>query len=273
MLLAIQIAFNKSVLRKEEETVAINSELSDFLMGMSLEETTFVCINVGDRMIGTQPVCGQLWFQENRRRTATSTSLPGMRVSKEEVGLSGISNALTWLPVCEENDYVQNLEYKRPGQRVIIYPDFLSKLGLALATRNLGIDPCEEHWPVYEAILIQSESWNDGCHQIIIPESDSRLRQREETNGKISDWMEEAKTIAVARYRRVLEDSPEISSSEDAAEYSEYGKEYSDMRTADMRGEDGKPILARATMTTEQANRSRQQGGQGTMSGTGRQDV
>jgi hypothetical protein len=48
------------------------------------------------------------------------------------------------------------------------------------------------------------------------------------------------------------------------------------MYTADMLDKEGKPILARATMTTEQADRLRNQergGGHGTMSGTGSQDV
>jgi hypothetical protein len=60
------------------------------------------------------------------------------------------------------------------------------------------MNPCE-------AILILSESWKDECRPIISPESDSRLAQWEETNGKISDWMEETETTATAGYRRVLE--------------------------------------------------------------------
>jgi hypothetical protein len=77
--------------------------------------------------------------------------------------------------------------------------------------------------------------------------------------------MEEAKTIAMAGYRRVLEDGQEVRSSESAAWDSEHGEEYSDldMYTLDMLDENGKPVLGRATMTTEQANRLRKQGKEG----------
>jgi hypothetical protein len=50
----------------------------------------------------------------------------------------------------------------------------------------------------------------------------------------------------------------------------------SEMYTTDMLDEEGKPVLARATMSTEQANQLRKSGmagGQDTPSGAGRQDV
>jgi hypothetical protein len=108
-------------MKKEEEISAINPELSDFLMGMSLERLTFVCVNSGNRMRGTHPICGQLWTQKNRQMTATSTILPGMGTPKEEVILSGIVDAITWRHTLEENDYEQRPNYMRLGQRVVMY--------------------------------------------------------------------------------------------------------------------------------------------------------
>lgn len=120
--------------------------------------------------------CGQLWIQENRR-TTTRTAIPGMRMSKEEGALSGIADALTWRHALEENDYEQNPNHMWSGHRVIAYPDFLSKLGLVLTTRNFGMDPCEASWPEYEAILIQSDSWNDeGRPRVIHASSKGRKR-------------------------------------------------------------------------------------------------
>jgi hypothetical protein len=54
--------------------------------------------------------------------------------------------------------------------------------------------------------------------------------------------MEEAKSIAVAGHRRVLEDGTEICSSKSATEYSEHGEQYldSDMYAPDMLDESGK---------------------------------
>jgi hypothetical protein len=92
----------------------------------------------------------------------------------------------------------------------------------------------------------------------------------------VEEWREEAKTIAVAGYRRVLEDGPEFCSSETSVEYSDHGDELTGMYAPDLLDEHGKPVLARATLTTEQANVLRNEGmagGLGTVSGAGRQDL
>jgi hypothetical protein len=86
--------------------------------------------------------------------------------------------------------------------------------------------------------------------------------------------MEEAKTIAVADYRRALEGGPEICPSESTAEHNEHGEEYSDsdMCTPGMLDGNGKPVLTKAMMTTEHADRLRRQGragGTDTFSGDG----
>jgi hypothetical protein len=90
------------------------------------------------------------------------------------------------------------------------------------------------------------------------------------------EWITVARSIAVAGYRRVLEDGHEICSSESSAEYSDHGEELSDAYVGDMFEENGKPVLARAVMTTEQAERIRNRGRAGgpvTVSGAGRQEV
>jgi hypothetical protein len=68
--------------------------------------------------------------------------------------------------------------------------------------------------------------------------------------------MEDAKRIAVAGYRQVLEDGPEFCSSEIEAEYRDHGEQWTDaeMYTPGMLGKDGKPIHGRARLRTEQAN-------------------
>jgi hypothetical protein len=81
--------------------------------------------------------------------TATSTSVEGVGNAREEVCPSGIADALSWRHVLETNDYEQNPDYKRPGLRIVVYPEFLTKLGLVLASGNLGMDPCDERLPAY----------------------------------------------------------------------------------------------------------------------------
>jgi hypothetical protein len=60
---------------------------------------------------------------------------------------------------------------------------------------------------------------------------------------KVSIWMQEAEQIAVAGYKRVLENGPEKCSSESDSENSDHGEawEYSEMYTPDMLSPDGKP--------------------------------
>jgi hypothetical protein len=55
-----QIAFDKRVLKNEDEVAGITSSISGFLQGIDLEQPVFICVTVGERMRGTQPVCGQL---------------------------------------------------------------------------------------------------------------------------------------------------------------------------------------------------------------------
>jgi hypothetical protein len=68
--------------------------------------------------------------------------------------------------------------------------------------------------------------------------------------------MEDAKRIAVAGHKQVFEDGPEFYSSESESEYSDHGKKWADetMYAPDMMDAKGKPDLAKARLTTEQAN-------------------
>jgi hypothetical protein len=68
--------------------------------------------------------------------------------------------------------------------------------------------------------------------------------------------MEDAKRIAVAGYRQVLEEGPDVCDSENDADYSDHGAKWADseMYTPDMMNEKGKPDSARVRLTAEQAN-------------------
>jgi hypothetical protein len=116
------------------------------------------------------------------------------RVSGEAMALAGVFDALRWRHVLEKD------VAKEPGQRVIIYPRTLAKLGLVLKT---GMDEQSELWPLYEAVVIEQDTWQDHCRPTVVSEDDPRLDTRRE-------WMEEAKLMAADSYRLVLEDSPEV---------------------------------------------------------------
>jgi hypothetical protein len=248
-----------------EEVSSINSGLSDFLNGLSLAKPTFVCLNIGERMRGTQPICGQLWIQEDRQMTAMGKCLPDIGTTLEEVVISGIADALACRYTLEIVDYEAHPEYKRPGQRVIVYPKFLDRLGGVLATGDPSVDPVDSRRPAYEAILIQSCTWEDSRRPIMSPEESEALTRWPELARNFQEWMEDAKRIAVPGYRQVLEDGPEFCFSESEAEDSDHGEVWTDadMYMPEMPGPDGKAFKSRSRLTTGQANRLRAAGREG----------
>jgi hypothetical protein len=98
----------------------------------------------------------------------------------------------------------------------------------------------------------------------MLPEGDERLSQWRELARNSSQCMEDAKRIAVAGYRQVLEDGPEVCSSQSEAEDSDNGEQalYAEMYTPDILGYGGKPVQGRASLTTEQANVAKREEGQ-----------
>jgi hypothetical protein len=86
------------------------------------------------------------------------------------------------------------------------------------------MDGNDSRWPDYEAILMQSMTWKDDGRPIMLPEGDERLSQWHRLARNSEGWMEDAKRIAVAGYRQVLEDGPEFCSSVSEAEYSDHGE-------------------------------------------------
>jgi hypothetical protein len=121
-----QIAFSRRVLKAEEQTAGINAGLGDFLQEMSFEDTklVFVCVGADHTMRGIQPVGWQVWKQEDPEMSAVNPVLDGMHTSPESVILSAIPEALAWRHVME-TAAVPN--YKRPGQRIVVYPKSLTK--------------------------------------------------------------------------------------------------------------------------------------------------
>jgi hypothetical protein len=141
---------------------------------MQIDTPLFACANVGGRMRGTQPLCGQLWTQKGRQMSATCLPIEGLGNSQEEVALSGIVDVLTWR---HGPDTSQAPNYPGPGQREVVYPKFLDKLDSILSNGDIGPDPTQSRWPAYEAILIQSMTWLEGSRSIMLPEGDRRLSQ------------------------------------------------------------------------------------------------
>jgi hypothetical protein len=91
--------------------------------------------------------------------------------------------------------------------------------------------------------------------QEIISEDDHHLDSWSETAGKHQEWMGDAKRIAVAGYKRVLEDSLDVCSSESKSEYSE------SVYTPEARSGSEQERAARVRLSTKEADRLRREFG------------
>jgi hypothetical protein len=87
-----QVAFNQRVLKNEELIAGINVALAGFLQGMDIDMPLYACVNVGERVRGAQPICGELFVHEDRQMSASCEPLEGLCTSREEGALSGIAD-------------------------------------------------------------------------------------------------------------------------------------------------------------------------------------
>jgi hypothetical protein len=172
-----QVAFNRRILKNEEQISGISVGLGDFLQGMSMEVHLVACVSVsvGGRMRGTQPLCGELWQQEGRQMTASCLSFDGLGKSREEVALSGVADVLPWRNALETR---RDPNFLRPGQRVVVCPKFLDELDAILSSGDIGFYQEQCIWPAYEGILKQSLTWPIDKRPVMLPEGDRLPSQR-----------------------------------------------------------------------------------------------
>jgi hypothetical protein len=205
------IAFNRRVLIADEQTAGINSGIGDFLQEMSFEETNpvFVCVGAGHTMRGTQPIGGQVWKQEDREMSAVNVVLDGMDASPESVILSAIAEAVTWKHAME---MATDPNFKRPGQRVVIYPKTFTNFTEVLRQRDYYLDSEGGHEIAYERIATSCSTF-ENC-PIFLSEDSVEIGNWPVLAENLSIWMEQAKQVAVASHRQVLENGPETCNSE-----------------------------------------------------------
>jgi hypothetical protein len=159
---------------------------------------------------------------------ATCLPIEGLGNSGEEVALSGIVDVLTLRHALETG---HDPDYLRLAQRVIVYPKFLDKLDSILSTGEIGLDPTQSRWPACGAILTGSMSRPVDTRPAMLPEDSLQLGRWPELAAKATSWIGNAKRIAVAGYRQVLEDGPDKCDSESDAEYSATGRNGRRLRT------------------------------------------
>jgi hypothetical protein len=84
--------------------------------------------------------------------TAASNPLDGMDNGKETVALWAIADALSWTHALENTS---DPNFQRRGQRIILYPKFLTKFETVLTTGNVGFDMNGGHDIAYERVMAE----------------------------------------------------------------------------------------------------------------------
>jgi hypothetical protein len=196
-----QISFNRRVLRADEQTAGINSGIGDFLQEMSFEEANPVFVSAGAcyTMRGTKAIGGQIWKQEDREMSAVNLVLDGMDTSPESVVLSAIAEAVTWKHAME---MATDPNFRRPAQRIVIYPKTLTKSTEVLRQGDYSPDSEGGHLLAYERIATECSTFAN-C-PIFLAEDSAETGNWPVLMEKVSIWMEQAKQVAAAGCRRVL---------------------------------------------------------------------
>jgi hypothetical protein len=127
--------------------------------------------------------------------TATNKVLEWMDNRKESVALSAIKEAVAWRNILEN---VSDPNYLRRGQRVIVYPKFLTKFIPVMTTANVGLDVDGGHDIAYEHIMAECQTRSSECGPLFLPDGDEDLKRLPVLAEKASIWMEDARQIAVS---------------------------------------------------------------------------
>jgi hypothetical protein len=162
-----------------------------------------------------------------------------MDTTPESVILSAITEAVAWRHTMEK---AGDPNSKRPGQRIVIYPKSLTQFSEVLQRGDYALDSEGGHYVAYERIVAECNTFVN-C-PIFLSEDSLEIGNWPVHLEKVPIWMEEAKQVAVAGYKQVLEDGPETCNSESDSDHSDHGEDWADsnMYTSEMLGPDGKKI-------------------------------
>jgi hypothetical protein len=90
--------------------------------------------------------------------------------------------------------------FQQRGQRIIVYPKFLTKFDTVLTTENVGLDMDGGHDIAYERIMAECQYLAGSNRPLFMQEDSEAVRSWPVLAEKVSIWMEEAKRIAVGGY-------------------------------------------------------------------------
>jgi hypothetical protein len=198
-----QVAYNDRVVEAEKEIASINADVPDFLSGMTLDpnDQVVICVNGSEEMKREEEaVAGQLWMQSNRQMTAYNLPFEGTANSRESAILSEVAEAVTWKHALE-------IDGPRKGQRVVIYPKELTKLGQVLSTGDPNVDSEDGHPIAYATILQAVQSYERK--PLFLREDYEQITSDPTWSVEVPRWLNTAARVATGSRRRVLENGPD----------------------------------------------------------------
>jgi hypothetical protein len=240
-------------LRPEEEFAGINCDIADFLSEMTPDPTVpvIVCVNAGDSMKKLeQNLGGQFWMQGDRTISATNVQFEGTENDAISVTLAAVAEAVEWKHALEL-DVV-----KRPGQRVVIYPPTLEKLGTVRESRDSSLDCEDGHDISYQRFLSACDSFENPPRFF---SSNCGDFGGLDIAAQVPKWMYTAAQISIGGRNQVLENGNDVCNSESDSENEEHGDDLKDMYTSEIKiGKDGRPVNSGLyRLTPDQASASR----------------
>jgi hypothetical protein len=246
-----QNAFNRRILKVEDEISGINSDLAQFVQKLSPDPANpiYVCVNDGASMRGSQPIGGQYWRQGNLQMAATNQVCYEADSSRESVALSAVCDAIAWRHALEINS---DLDLLRTQQRVIVYPTILKGMMRILESGDCRTDPDGGRESIYPKIAEEFHTY--AYPPVLLCEDSPATKEWPGLSEHVAEWMKVAELIAVGSFRQVKEDGRDVMSSESDSENSDHGEQWEDRErfTSEMIGEDGKRIMCPVKLSRHQ---------------------
>jgi hypothetical protein len=166
--------------------------------------------------------------------------------------LSAVVEAVEWKHVTE----LVSDGSKRSGQRVVIYPPELEKLGTVIATKNAGADSEEGHEIACERILSASNSFEHPPK--FFPSDHEDFKGLADTP-KVMEWMNLSSQIATAGRRQAAEDGRYACNSDSDSDTEQHGEVIYDGYVGIKTDSNGNPIGCEHGISNEQTEAQRRE--------------
>jgi hypothetical protein len=162
--------------------------------------------------------------------------------------LEPVAEAVSW-------NHASQPDQPRQGQRVVIFPKYLTQMDEFLNTCETDDGQGEGHEAAYNSILENQAKY--GNTPIIVNESSTYVTTDPVLSQCVPTWMSMAEQIATGCRHRALEDGRDVMNSDEEDDEHMVPDKLTGVYTAEMLGPDGKPKAGLPKLSSAEANRQR----------------